>query len=295
MVWPEGKAAFVTGAASGMGLGISRALVAAGAKVALVDVDGARLAGAAKELTDAGGTVTAIEFDISDAGRWPEVADRAEEALGPISILVNNAGVSGLGPLDEVTFDVWRWVQSININGQFLGVRTFLPRFKARGGRAHILNTASMAGLVPNMDAGAYVASKFASVGFSLVLRDELKGTEVGVSMLCPGSVATRISETGEESLAKLQGREPNTAAIESNSALLAEGANPDRVGEQVLEAMQNKQFVIITHREWLPLVQDVHREIERAFTEFDGRHGPDKIPQMLANIGHIITTTSPE
>jgi len=283
MVWPTGEAAFVTGAASGIGLGISRALVAAGAKVALADIDGARLTAVAGELTDAGGVVTTVELDVSDADAWKAAADRADEALGPISILCNNAGVNGGGAIDETPLEVWRWVHGINTDAQFIGVSTFLPRFKSRGGRAHIVNTASMAGIVPMVNVGAYVSSKFASLGFSMVLRDELRATDIGVSVLCPGTVATRLAETAEEGQAKLLGREPNTTVAEQNLALLAQGADPARVGEQVVEAMQNGQFLIITHREWEPLVVGVHREVEQAFTEFDGRHGPDATPQMLA------------
>lgn len=283
MEWPAGETAFVTGAASGIGLGLARALVAAGAKVALADIDAGRLADVAKELTAAGGTVSAVPLDVSDAASWAAAADRAEEDLGPVSILANVAGVNGGGPVDETPLEVWRWVYRINIEAQFIGVSTFLPRFKKRGGRAHILNTASMAGLVPMTSVSAYSSSKFASVGFSMVLRDELRGSGVGVSVLCPGTVATRLSQTAEEAQAKLLGREPSSAVIEQNGALLAQGADPDRVGEQVLEAMRDGQFLVITHREWEPLVLKVHREVERAFTEFDGRHGPDLTARMLA------------
>ncbi|MEV6060973.1 SDR family oxidoreductase [Nocardia asteroides] len=283
MNWPAGEAAFVTGAASGIGLGIARAFVAAGAKVALADIDGARLAEIVTELTTAGGTVAAVELDVSDPDQWEAAADSAEQALGPISILCNNAGVSGAGPIDQIPLEVWRWVHRINIDAQFIGVSTFLPRFKSRGGRAHILNTASMAGIVPMVTVGAYASSKFASVGFSMVLRDELQDSDIGVSLLCPGTVATRLNMTAEEAQAKLLGTEVNVAAAEQNGALLAQGADPDRVGAQVVEAIQDKQFLIITHREWAPLVARVHNEIDRAFTEFDGRHGPDATARILA------------
>lgn len=281
-VWPAGHAAFVTGAASGIGLGIARALVAAGAKVALADIDEARLTQAARELADAGGTVVAVPLDVSDADQWPAAVDRAEDALGAISILCNNAGVNGGGPLEQTPFEVWRWIHKINIDAQFLGVSTLLPRFKERGGRAHIMNTASMAGLVPMVTVGAYCSSKFASVGFSMVLRDELRGTDIGVSLLCPGAVATRIAVSSGEGEAKLRGTEMNVAAVQVNHALAVTGANPDRVGEQVLEAMQSGQFLIVTHKDWEPLVTRVHAEVQAAFSEFDGRHGTDPMAKML-------------
>ena len=282
MNWPAGEAAFVTGAASGIGLGVSRALIAAGAKVALADIDEERLAEVAEELTAAGGVVTAVPLDVSDAGSWTAAADRAEEALGPVSILCNNAGVNGGGPIDETPLEVWRWVFSVNIEGQFSGVSTFLPRFKRHGRRAHIMNTASMAGIVPMIHVGAYASSKFASVGFSMVLRDELRETGIGVSLLVPGTVATRITTTAARAEAELLGREVKAEAVAANNAMLAQGADPDRVGEQVLEAMRERQFLIVTHRDFEPLVGRVHAEIERAFHEFDGRYGPDAAAQLL-------------
>ncbi|MGW4533685.1 SDR family NAD(P)-dependent oxidoreductase [Nocardia sp. NPDC004340] len=282
MVWPAGEAAFVTGGASGIGLGLARALVAAGARVALADIDRARLGAAAAELTAAGGVVTTVELDVSDPDGWEAAAEHAEAALGPISILCNNAGVNGGGPIDRTPLEIWRWVHRINTDAQFIGVSTFLPRFQRRGGRGHIVNTASMAGLVPMATVGAYVSSKFASVGFSMVLRDELRDTEIGVSLLCPGTVATRINTTAEAAQAMLLGRDPDASVIARNGEMLALGADPDRVGEQVVEAMVDRQFLIVTHREWEPLVAGVHREIARAFTEFDGRHGPDVSAQML-------------
>ncbi|MFJ9931399.1 SDR family NAD(P)-dependent oxidoreductase [Streptomyces misionensis] len=283
MSWPAGEAAFVTGAASGIGLGIARALVANGAKVALADIDRARLDEVARELTEKGGAVTTVVLDVSDAEQWAAAADRAEEALGPISILCNNAGVNGGGMLDQTPLKVWRWIQRINVEGQFIGISTFLPRMKSRGGRGHILNTASMAGLLPIPGVGAYTASKFASVGLSMVLRAELAQTELAVSLLCPGAVATRISATSEEGQAKVLGRDSDVESAEQIGAMLAQGADPDHVGEQVVEAMQNKEFLIVTHRDYLPLVENLHVEIQRAFADFDGRHGADPTAQAMA------------
>lgn len=283
MTWPAGQAAFVTGAASGIGLGMARALVAAGAKVALADIDVERVTAAAKELADAGGTVIGVKLDVTDPDQWEAAADQAEAALGPISILCNNAGISGGKEIEKTSLEVWRWVQRINSDGPFIGVSTFLPRFQSRGGRCHIVNTASMAGIVPMQRVGAYCAAKFANFGFSMVLRDELKGTDIGVSVLCPGTVATRIAVTSGEREAELLGQSANPATIEGNFALTSQGANPDRVGDQVVEAMRKGQFMIFTHRDWEPLVTAVHSEIQRAFAECDDRHGPDVSARALA------------
>ncbi|AHH19208.1 oxidoreductase, SDR family [Nocardia nova SH22a] len=259
MTWPSGEAAFVTGAASGIGLGIARALVAAGAAVALADVDGARLTKVVDEIVARGGKAVAIELDVSAEDAWAGAADRAEEALGPISILVNNAGVISNAPITQTTTDAWRRNFRVNVEGQFLGTTTFLSRFLERGGRAHILNTSSMGGLMPIPGVGAYCASKFASFGLSLVLRDELRDTDVSVSVLTPGTVSTGMT-----------------------AAEGAGGANPDRVGEQVVEALQAGRFLIPTHGDFEPILARLHREIEQAFADTDHRHGPDPSAQML-------------
>ena len=274
-----------------MGLGMARALVGAGAKVALADIDAARLAKVEGELTDAGGSVVAVPLDVTDPEQWAAASDRAEQVLGPISILCNNAGANGGAELDKTPLEVWRWVYRINVEAQFIGLSTFLPRFKSRGGRAHIVNTASMAGIVPMVRVGAYSSAKFASFGLSMVLRGECEGTDIGVSVLCPGTVNTRISETSGAGEANLLGEEVNTAVVEGNNALLAQGADPDRVGEQVVEAIQQGQFLIITHGDWLPLVEAVHTEIRTTFHEFDNRHGPDITPKILLQGISPVTT----
>ncbi|WP_265444406.1 SDR family NAD(P)-dependent oxidoreductase [Flexivirga meconopsidis] len=290
MTWPAGEAAFVTGAASGIGLGIARALVAQGAKVALADVDAERLAAVERELTAAGGTVTTVRLDVGDADGWTAAADAAEQAIGPISILVNNAGVNGGGAIEQTPLKSWRWVFAVNVEGQFLGVSTFLPRFKRRGGAAHILNTASVAGLLPMVNVGAYVSSKFASVGFSMALRDELRGSDITVSLLTPGTVATAINRNAAQAEAALLGTKVDEEAVEANGGVLAQGADPDLVGEQVVDAMRQRQFLIVTHREFGPLVRRVHEEVEAAFEDFDGRYGPDPAGQLMLGGADAVT-----
>ena len=263
MNWPNGEAAFVTGAASGIGLGIARALINQGAKVALADRDADKLATIVEELSSAGATVVAVPLDVSNEEQWVGAADAAEAALGPISILINNAGVVSNAAIVDTTTELWHRHFSVNVDGQFFGVRTFLPRFLERGGRAHILNTASMGALMPIPGVGAYCASKFASMGLSMVLREELKATAVDVSVLTPGTVATGMTS------AEATGDRPA-------------GANPDRVGEQVVEALQAQRFLIPTHGDYEPILAGLHREIEQAFADTDDRHGPDPSVQLI-------------
>lgn len=291
MNWPSGQAALVTGAASGIGLGVARALVAVGVKVALVDINIERLADVEAELTEAGGVARAIPFDISDLERWESVAERAEAEVGPISILCNIAGVNGGGTFDNTPIAVWRWVYGINVDAQFAAIATFLPRFKRRGERAHIVNTASIAGIVPLAGAVAYSSSKYACMGLSLVLREELKGSNVGISLLIPGSVATPINLNAAQAEAELLGTEPDLDVVKANGALLQQGADPNKVGVQVVDAISADEFYVVTHREWGELASRTNRELERAYQEFDVRHGADPTAQAILSGEHKIVT----
>ncbi|GEE03805.1 short-chain dehydrogenase [Gordonia spumicola] len=282
----------MTGAASGIGRGIARALVTAGANVALADIDEGRLADVAGELTDAGGVVSTVVLDVSDPDAWATAADRVEKELGEVSILCSIAGVVGTpGPIERTPFAVWRWVQSINVDAQFLAISTFVPRFKLRGTRAHVLNCSSMAGLTPMGFVGSYAASKFASVGLSLSLREELRDTAIDVSLLVPGTVATDITRTAAAGEAKLLGRDAETTVAEANAAIAAAGADPDLVGVQVVEAMQARQFLIPTHPEFGVPVAALHAEIVAAFDGLDGRHGPDPAAAAFADGGNPIVS----
>ncbi|WP_210604532.1 SDR family NAD(P)-dependent oxidoreductase [Brevibacterium oceani] len=287
--WPQGEAALVTGAASGIGLGVARALVAAGVKVALVDVNEDALKKAEQTLTAAGGEVFALPFDISDVDEWEAAADRAEEALGPISILCNIAGVNGGGTTEATPLKVWRWVYGVNVDAQFAAVSAFLPRFKSRGRRAHIVNTASIAGIVPMAGVVAYSSSKYACMGFSLVLREELKGTDVGISLLIPGSVATPINRNAAAAEAELLGTEADFDLAERNGSLLQQGADPDKVGEQVVEAVVDDLFYVVTQKEWGEFAARTNRELEAAYADFDGRHGPDPTAEAMKAGEHTI------
>lgn len=179
----------------------------------------------------------------------------------------------------------------VNTESQFAAAATFIPRFKARGGRAHLLNTSSISGFIPLPGVTAYTASKFACTGLTMALREELKDTEIGVSLLIPGAVATRINYSAGEAEARLLGREMNAELAAANSELLMKGADPDRVGEQVIEAMAANEMYIVTHREWGDRIAGVFDEVVRAYRDFDGRHGQDPVAQaMLAGIDAIHT-----
>ena len=188
-----GKVAVVTGAGDGIGRGIAHALAEAGAKVAIVDIDRSAADRVALELE---GSV-AFEANVTDAEAMSALAAQVEESLGPVSVLCNNAGVMLESTFVEAERTDWDWIFGVNVNGVINGVEAFVPRMRAHGGEAHIVNTGSMAGLAPRlgMGLGIYSASKAAVVSFSEMLRAELEAEGIGVSVLCPSTVNTRIWE----------------------------------------------------------------------------------------------------
>ena len=248
----DGKTAFITGGARGIGLGIARAFAKGGANLALVDLDQPSLDAAKSELSK----VTALEtfrLDVRDRTAYARAADETESRLGPVSILCNNAGVAGDPPLTRLTYQDWDWVIGINLNGVINGIQTFLPRMLKRGDGGHIVNTASGAGLVATSAGLLYTTSKFAVVGLSESLRLALEPLKIGVSVLCPGPVNTKIisnsNDTRPSASASNEEKKRWEAAVTQANAFLAMGADPDDVGEMVLAAVKANRLYIYTDR----------------------------------------------
>jgi len=248
----EGKTAFITGGARGIGLGIARAFARAGVKLALADIDPPSLAAAKSELAK----LTAVEtfkLDVREREAYARVADEAEARLGPVSILCNNAGVAGAAHVTRLTYEYWDWVLGINLNGVINGIQTLLPRLLERGGGAHIVNTASGAGLASGASGVLYTTSKFAVVGLSESLRLELEPFQIGVSVLCPGPVATNIianSRITQPAEARTEEERKSWEAIIARAnTFLAQGTPPDEVGEMVLAGVKANRLYIHTDR----------------------------------------------
>jgi NAD(P)-dependent dehydrogenase (short-subunit alcohol dehydrogenase family) len=257
----EGRTAFITGGARGIGLGIARAFHAAGARVALADVDADALA-AAKTSLAAGSapagdaSVETVVLDVRDRDAFARAADQVEARIGPVSLLFNNAGIAGFAPVTRLTYAAWDWVLDINVGGVVNGIQTFLPRILQRGGGGHIVNTASGAGLAATASGMLYTTSKFAVVGLSEALRIELEPFAIGVSVLCPGPVRTRIIDNTlanrpDGALAPTTPEEAamHEAAMRQASAFLDAGTRPERVGEMVLAGVKDNQPYIHTDR----------------------------------------------
>lgn len=267
----QGSAAFVTGGAQGIGLGICRALAGAGVRLAIVDIDKDALSRARSEL----GTLTAVEtfvLDVRDRARYAQVADEAEAALGPIVILCNNAGVGGGDPVSGMSYAMWDWMLGINVGGIINGVQTFAPRMIRRG-MGHIVNTASGAGLAtdPAWQVGfMYPTTKYAVVGMSEALRAELAEFGVGVSVLCPGPVATNIqSNSARARPAENQPPSAEQLAV-LDLGLHQRGLSPDVVGAMVLDGIRNNEPYILTDRMFRGAVAARFARILQAFPQID-------------------------
>jgi NAD(P)-dependent dehydrogenase (short-subunit alcohol dehydrogenase family) len=251
-----GKTAFVTGGASGIGLALGRAFAEAGMQVMLADIETEALAAAVKSLHNFGPDVRGVTCDVSDPGSVERAAAASYEAFGNVHVVCNNAGVAGGSGVDDISLDDWRWVLDVNLMGVLHGVHTFLPHIRAHGEGGHFVNTASMAGMVSGLGFGPYSASKFAVVTMSEGLAMHLQPLGIGVSVLCPGWVRTRINESGRnrsERYGPERTPKPGTWGSEI-AALVAErnqtGLDPSDVAARVLSAIRTDELYVFTHPE---------------------------------------------
>jgi len=252
----HGKAAFVTGGASGIGLGLGHALAEAGARVMLADIEEKALNDAVQSFQ--GGNlpeVRGIVCDVRDDHAVERAAQATIEAFGKVHIVCNNAGVTGSVGTDDIDLQSWRWVIDVNLMGVVHGVRAFLPHLKSHGEGGHIVNTASMAGFLAGTGFGPYTATKFAVVGISEALQVELAPEGIGVSVLCPGWVKTRITES-RRNWPKEYGAPPAPRTgprAERIAELVRTGMEPRAVAALVLNAVRNNELYIFTHPEMRP------------------------------------------
>lgn len=272
----EGKVAFITGGASGIGLAMARSFAAAGMKIVIADIQVDALKAAEAELKGKNADVLAIELDVSDRDAMARAADEAESVFGKVHVLCNNAGVAAGGPLDQATYQDWDWVIGVNLHGVVNGLHTFVPRIKRHGEGGHVVNTASIAGQVALPGLGVYNATKYAVVGISETLQQELEPDGIGVSVLCPGFVATNIYDSERNrppQLANPDAKEDegflgNTELVEE---LRGNAMDPAVVGEKVLEAVRANDFYIFTHPEFKTMVQARFENILAAFDRVSG------------------------
>jgi NAD(P)-dependent dehydrogenase (short-subunit alcohol dehydrogenase family) len=263
------RVAVVTGGASGIGKGMAARFAAAGMKLVLADVERGALDAAVAELRGSGASVLGVECDVSQPAAVERLAQQAFDEFGAVHVLCNNAGVAGGMPqaIWESSLDDWSWVLGVNLWGVVHGLRSFLPRMLAQGAEGHVVNTASMAGLIPG--AGIYGVSKHAVVALSESVSNELllRGAKIGVSVLCPGWVNTRIIES-ERNRPEAPREAPGPLAPQLELArqavaqLIAGGLDPAAVGDVVVEAVRARRFYVLTHPTWKNMIENRMRNI---------------------------------
>lgn len=253
-----GKTAFVTGGASGIGLGIAKALLGAGMNVAIADIRQDHLDAAVAELSG-GARVLAIQLDVTDRAAFARAADATEAQFGRIHLLCNNAGVAVVGPTEFATYADWDWVMGVNLGGVINGVTAILPRILAHGEGGHIVNTSSMSGMVPVGGTTIYSTAKAAVLAMMETMRPELEKRGVICSAFCPGAVQSNIAKADETRPAELA-----ESGYAETDRRRAEGGNfshlymtKEDVGQRVLQGILDDELYILTHSEFLPGVTD--------------------------------------
>ena len=253
----DGKAAFVTGGSSGIGLGIVQVLAEAGMKVAFTWRRQDHLDHALSLL--GGRIVHPIKLDVTDREGFARAADKAEAAVGPVQVLINNAGVGVGGLIEQATYDDWDWVMGVNIGGVINGIVTFLPRMIASGLEGHIVNVSSMGGVAALGSVGVYATSKFAVMGLSEALRTDMIGRNIGVSVYCPGPVKSNMGEAVKLRPANLSNtgyKPPESAPDAAPHPMMLTAMSEVEAGRHVLRGIRQNQLFILSHPEFRDVIK---------------------------------------
>jgi len=260
------KVTVVTGGASGIGREMCRNFARAGSRVVVADVDDAGMAETAAAVKRENSAVITVRTDVSRLSDVQALAERAYSEWGAVHVLCNNAGVSVHGGLESATHRDWEWVISVNLWGVIHGIEAFVPRMVAKGEPGHIVNTASMAGLIASQGLGVYNTTKYAVVGLSETLQKDLRPYNIGVSVLCPMGVATAIGKSERNRPPQL--RNPEQAVRTDDFTLIGRTLSPAHVAERVLRAVLANRLYIITHEEGLDPLRRRFQRMERAIEE---------------------------
>ena len=246
----QGRVAFVTGGASGLGLSIARSLLRRGASVMLADRNAEGLEKAVAELSSETNQVASVVCDVADVNEIEKAAQATIDHFGKVHIVVNNAGVGLGGQPGEIPLQDWRWIVDINLMGVVHGVEVFTPLIQSHGEGGHIINTGSMAGHVAPGGMGPYNATKYAVVGYSESLKADLAPHNIGVSVLCPGWVRTNIHTTGfgRPSGGPTLEEAKDDPQFQEMDAVIKGGLDPDAVADWVADCVEANRLYIFTH-----------------------------------------------
>ena len=273
-----GQVAVITGAGSGIGAALAHACTHRGMHVVAADIEFDAAQRTVSKLQSQGGEALAVDVNVACRDALQHLAERTRTVFGGCHLLCNNAGVSINRAVAECSAADWEWLWSVNVAGVTHAIEAFMPMLRQQAAASHIVNTASMAGLVPLPGFGAYVASKYAVVGLSEVLHQELAGSNTGVSILCPGVVDTQIFASernrfdgGETDTALRDPPEPDDMGSASTMKTDFKDAytrmlSAQEVAEFTLTAVEHEQLYVATHPEWLALFKERSGAIQNAF-----------------------------
>ncbi len=273
-----GRTAFVTGGASGIGFALGRAFAEAGMNVMLADIEADALAASVERLQGLGPAVRGMACNVADPASIERAANASFAEFGRVHIVCNNAGVAGGSGSDNIALETWRWVLDVNVMGVLHGVHAFLPHIRGHGEGGHFVNSASMAGLQTGLGFSPYATSKSAVIAMSEGLAKELKPIGIGVTVLCPGFVRTRISESGRnrpEAYGPMPAPDPASAAgtLAAESARLQNaGLDPADVAARTLAAIREEKLYVFTHPEMRSEVKQRFAAIAAAMDEAAAR-----------------------
>ncbi len=259
----RGKVALVTGGGSGIGEALVHALAAEGADVVVADIEGARAEEVVASARSKGVRAIAVVTDVSRRASVADLADRAYSEFGTVNLLFNNAGVISFGTLAELEERDWRWMCSVNLDGLVHSLLEFVPRMLAHPGERHIVNTGSIAGLVPVPGQSAYSATKHAVVSLSESLHAELEPLGIGVSVLCPGAVASNIVDAARNRPGELGGPAWGPDGMRER---ISRGMLPAEVARKVLRGVQANELFILTHPGNRRAVEAQHQRLMAAY-----------------------------
>jgi NAD(P)-dependent dehydrogenase (short-subunit alcohol dehydrogenase family) len=283
----HGKTAFITGGASGIGFAMAKAFGAAGMNIMLADIERDALDNAVEDLRQRQMKVEGVHCDVADRKSMEEAAAACVEAFGKVHIVCNNAGVGGGGAIGTMKPGDWDWTVSVNLMGVVYGMEAFLPHIRAHGEGGHFVNTASMAGMISPPGMEPYCATKFAVVAMSEGWAGQLAPENIGVSVLCPGFVSTRIHESSRTRQERFgEAEESNAEAASAAAQFVLAGIPADVVGACVFEAVRDNDFYIFTHPDMRPAVEQRFARIMEGFDKAANRSAlkgvEAKSPQVI-------------
>ena len=267
----EGRTAVISGGAEGIGLSIAKALGEQKMNIVLADIDEKNLLKSSAELESLGIPVLGALLDVADEMQWKSVADKAIEKFGKVHIVVNNAGVGGdSGPIENQETEGWQWALGVNLMGVVYGAKVMTPLIKDHGEGGWILNVSSMAGMGGVPYSGAYTASKAAVVALSESWAAELQDKSIGVSVLCPAFVQTRIYDSERNRPDKYKSEnyqiENESSFSKQTKQMVKDGIDVSIVGKRVVEAINHGELYIFTHPNYRQVNQERFNGIDEAF-----------------------------